>query len=100
MISERTKAALAATKKRGVRLGNPKGTKVKRAKIGRARGAAVNAANAQGFAERLRPVLAELAELSANAAAAELDRRGYATVRGGKWTAHSVINLRARLGGE
>ena len=82
-----------------MQLGNPKGTKVQCAEIGRARGAASVAANAQAFAERLRPVLAELAELSANAAAAELDRRGYATPRGGKWTAHSVIGLRQRLEG-
>jgi hypothetical protein len=50
------------------------------------------------LAERLRPVLAELALLSANAAA-EFDRRGYTTARGGKWTAGGVINLRARLQG-
>jgi hypothetical protein len=56
-------------------------------------------ASAQAYAERLRPVLAELAGMSANAAAAELDRRGYATPRGGKWTAHTVINVRARLEG-
>jgi hypothetical protein len=55
-------------------------------------------ANADAFAERLRPILAELAGLSANAAAQELDCRGYATARGGKWTAGGVINLRARLG--
>src|SRR5258705_3861512 len=98
-ISQRTKAALAAAKARGVRLGNPKGTKVKRASIGRARGAATVAASAQAFAERLRPVLAELTELSANAAAAELDRRGFATARGGKWSARSIISVRARLKG-
>jgi DNA invertase Pin-like site-specific DNA recombinase len=96
-ISERTKAALAAAKARGLRLGNPKGTKVQGFEIGCVRGAEANAANAQAFAERLRPVLAELASLSANAAAAELDRRGYATARGGKWTAGGVIALLARV---
>ena len=64
----------------------------------RAHGAATNAAAAAGFAERLRPVFAELAGLSANAAATELDRRGIATSRGGKWTARAVLNVRARLG--
>ncbi len=39
----------------------------------------------------------ELTNLSANAAAAELTRRGYPTPRGGKWTAGKVINVRARL---
>jgi hypothetical protein len=97
VISERIKAALDTLKASGVRLGNPKGTKVSSAELGRARSAATTVANAQAFAERLRPVLAELADLSANAAAAELDRRGFATARGGKWTARSIINVRARL---
>jgi DNA invertase Pin-like site-specific DNA recombinase len=97
-ISERTKAALAAAKARGVVLGKPKGTKVKNYAVGCARGVEAITANAQAFAERLRPVLVELADLSANAAAQELDRRGYATARGGKWTAGAVINARARLG--
>ena len=97
-ISQRTKAALAAAKVRGVRLGNPKGTKVQGAEKGRKRGAAANAANAQVFAERLRPALTELAGMSANAAAAELDRRGYATARNGKWTAGLVLTARKRLG--
>ncbi len=97
MISERTKAALQAAKRRGVKLGNPTGKPPRATAASRARGSAVNAAQAQAFAERLRPVLGELAELSANAAAAELDRRGFATARGGKWTARSVINVRQRL---
>jgi DNA invertase Pin-like site-specific DNA recombinase len=97
VISERTKAALDTLKAAGVRLGNPKGTQILDAEAGRARGRVIHAANAQAFAERLRPVFAELADLSANAAAAELDRRGFATARGGKWTARSVINLRTRL---
>ena len=98
-ISKRTRAALAAAKARGTKLGKPKGYQPKGADVGRERGRASLVANAQAFAERLRPVLAELADMSANAAAAELDRRGYATPRGGKWTAHTVINVRARLEG-
>src|SRR3954468_1254068 len=43
------------------------------------------------------PILLELKDLSANAAARELARRGYATARGGKWTARSILNLRARM---
>jgi hypothetical protein len=38
--------------------------------------ASAGAGAVQAFAERLRPALVELAELSANAAAQELDRRG------------------------
>jgi DNA invertase Pin-like site-specific DNA recombinase len=99
MISDRTKAALAAAKARGVKLGKPKGHRVPSDAATRARGSAANAAEARAFAERLRPVLTGLDGLSANAAARELERRGYATARGGKWTARSIIEVRARLAG-
>jgi hypothetical protein len=56
-------------------------------------------AKAHAFATDLRPVLEELAHLSANAAAAELARRGYPTARGGRWTAGKVISARGRLKG-
>lgn len=98
MISERTKAALAAAKKRGVKLGNPTGKPPRATRATRARGVAVLVARAQAYAERLRPVLVELETLSANAAALDLERRGIATPRGGKWTARAVIDLRTRLG--
>ena len=99
MISERTKAALAAAKARGQRLGKPKGYQIPSDRQTRARGTAATKANAVAFAERLRPVLAELAGRPALATAAELDRRGIATARGGKWAARSIIELRARLDG-
>lgn len=95
--SRLTSAGLAAAKARGVRLGKPKGYQIPSDTKTRAKGVAAIRANAADFAERLRPVLAELAELSANATAAELDRRGIATARGGKWEARSVIALRGRL---
>jgi hypothetical protein len=57
MISERTKAALQAATARGKRLGRPKGHIVPSDAATRARGSATNAANAQAFAERLRPVI-------------------------------------------
>ena len=47
MISQRTKAALAEAKRRGVRLGNPEQAKA-------------NRLEAEAHAERLRPVLTEL----------------------------------------
>ena len=46
----------------------------------------------------MRPILAELSGLSARATAAELEKRGYATARGGKWSPTLVIRTRARLG--
>jgi hypothetical protein len=45
----------------------------------------------------MRLIFDELAALSASAAARELDRRGYATARGGKWSALHVVRIRARL---
>jgi hypothetical protein len=62
------------------------------------KGVEVRQAKADAFAERLRPVLDGMAAMSANATAAELDRLGYATARGVKWTARAVINVRGRLG--
>jgi DNA invertase Pin-like site-specific DNA recombinase len=97
MISERTKAALAAAKARGVKLGGPSGLPPPATAATRQKGADATAARAQDFAQRLRPILAQLHELSANAAAAELERRGIATSRGGKWSATAVIALRKRL---
>jgi DNA invertase Pin-like site-specific DNA recombinase len=97
-ISQRTKAALAAAKARGRKLGNPKSTKVQGAALGCVRSVETNKANAKVFAERIQPVLAELSGLSARSAAQELERRGYATARGGKWSATLVIRTRARLG--
>jgi DNA invertase Pin-like site-specific DNA recombinase len=96
-ISQRTKAALAAAKARGTKLGNPKGTKVQGAALGCVRSVETNKANAKIFAERIQPVLTELDGLSARSAAKELERRGYATARGGKWSATLVIRTRARL---
>jgi DNA invertase Pin-like site-specific DNA recombinase len=87
LISERTKAGLAAAKRRGVKLG------------GRNAQSDKTAAEASERAEQLRPVLAELAGLSANKAAAELNRRKVATPSGGQWFATQVIRLRERLAG-
>jgi hypothetical protein len=45
----------------------------------------------------LRPVLAELAELSLREQAAELNRRGVPTPAGGQWHAVTVKRVRSRL---
>ena len=84
MISQRTKAALAEAKRRGVRLGNPEQAKANRL-----------AADAR--AERLRPVLTELRDLPARAIAAELSERGIPTPRGGDWQSTPVLRLLRRL---
>ena len=48
-------------------------------------------------AEALRPVLTELAGMSANAIAAELNARNVATPSGGRWHALTVIRVQRRL---
>jgi hypothetical protein len=48
----------------------------------------------------MRPTLVPLADLSANAAAKELTRRGLTTARGGLWSAGAVIAIRKRLEAE
>jgi hypothetical protein len=68
-------------KARGRKLGN----------VGQSAAAAVERAEAQ------RPVFVELAALSANAAAAELNTRGVPTPTGAPWSALTVIRVRARL---
>ena len=52
---------------------------------------------ANKHAKKLRPILTELAGLSANKAAAELNQRGVATPQGGQWHALTVVRLRQRL---
>jgi DNA invertase Pin-like site-specific DNA recombinase len=82
-ISERTKAALAAAKARGKRLGTPDPAKaVKRMQ------AALRAKTA-GFAANVLPIIREVqtaGRTSHNAIAAELNARKVATARGGRWT--------------
>ena len=83
MISERTKVALAAAKKRGQRLGNPGIAEVAK------RGRAVASANAKRFAANVRPVIEEIMRAgvtSHNAIAQKLNERNVRTARGGTWT--------------
>ena len=104
-LSQRTKDALAAKKAQGVKLGNPRPETLTFNDPAIAAAAAVKAGaavrkQADQFAELIRPLLqGELAGLSANASAHELNRRGVRTARGGQWTARAVINVRQRLEG-
>jgi len=83
MISERTKAALAAAKRRGQRLGNPNLAEAQKL------AAAALRANARRFAANVRPIIDEIMRAGAtshNQIAAKLNERNVKTARGGKWT--------------
>lgn len=98
LISERTKAALAAAKARGVRLGGHHPQTLSEA--GRAAGRAAQGERADEHAALLAPVLAELraeGAVSLRDLAAGLDVRGITTPRGGAWTATAVRRVLARL---
>ena len=100
MISARTKAALAAAKRRGTKLGGYRGAKLT-AKI-REAGRAVLHARAQARAADLASTVKELQASgceSLRAIAAGLDARGIPAARGGNWSAVQVARLLERLEG-
>jgi DNA invertase Pin-like site-specific DNA recombinase len=102
--SKRTKDALAAAKRRGVKLGNPNGGKaLRRARKGNRAAVAEVRRLANSHAENLRPVLDELTRegiTSLGDIAQALTERGMLTPRGGQWYKTSVRNLMGRLRAE
>ena len=101
LISERTKAALAAAKRRGVKLGNPNGARALRGKqVGNASALARIRADARERAENLRAIVDDIRTQGAPSVrvlADELNRRGVLTPRGGSWHPTSAARLLARL---
>lgn len=90
-ISERTRAALQAAKARGIKLGNPRLAEVRPCDVTAANAARIVAA--QRFCADLEDVIADIRQAGVETLAgmaAELNRRGIATKRGGKWTATLV----------
>lgn len=88
MISERTRAALAARKRQGAVLGNP--TNLAEAGV---RGAARTADGACRFAKNVAPVIQQIRDsgvASLRGIARVLNTRGVRTARGGKWAATQV----------
>lgn len=100
-ISKRTTEALAAAKRRGVKLGNPNGAApLRRAGKGNVDAVKAIVENADKHAENLRPVIESLREegvCSLGAMAQALNERGMLTARGGLWWKTSVKNLLERL---
>jgi DNA invertase Pin-like site-specific DNA recombinase len=101
LISERTKAALAAAKARGVKLGNPNGARALRGKqVGNKQAVAAVKANAEYRAANLRAIVDDLraqGTISVRAVAAELNERGILTPRGRAWHPTSTARLLSRL---
>jgi DNA invertase Pin-like site-specific DNA recombinase len=94
LISERTRAALAAKKANGVTLGNPTNI-VAAGYLGRS----VQTATADEFVASLMPVIDAIQRTGANtldAITCALNQRGIRSARGGKWHVSSVRNLLAR----
>ncbi len=100
MISTRTKAALAAAKARGTKLGNPQGAKHLTGKGYHRKATVAVVDRAKARAEAVRETIAAIRATgvtSANGIAKALNDRHVATARGGLWTARSVINVLDRL---
>jgi DNA invertase Pin-like site-specific DNA recombinase len=99
MISARTRAALAAAKARGVKLGGQRGSKARMVKMA-AKGARASAAVRQRTAVRRRddllPVIEELRAkgvTSLQGLAEGLNKAGLTSARGGSWSASQVRRI-------
>jgi DNA invertase Pin-like site-specific DNA recombinase len=99
-ISERTKAALAAAKARGVKLGWSNPERASEQRQAAKKGAAVRMVKADDFAASVLPVIRDLRSsgISLRGVANILNERRFETARGGKWQATTVRNMLARSG--
>lgn len=95
LISQRVRAALAAAKRQGKSVGNPKARDVQPIAV------AAAARRADRFAMRMAPILLDIeadGALSLLKLARILERRGYRTSRGKtSWSAAAVNSLRKRI---
>ena len=100
-ISARTKAALAAAKARGQKLGGDPAS-LKNRDVGSKRGNEAKAAKAAARVLDLRPQIEDIrasGQTSLRQIAAGLNGRGIVAPRGGEWSATQVRTLLLRLGG-
>jgi len=96
LISERTKAALEALKRRGVTLGNPSPRKLREASQ---KGGAVGREKSDAFAVRMQPTIAgyRAKGLTVRQVAEELNALGLPILRGGRWHDSTVVKLMKRV---
>lgn len=100
LISQRTKAALAAAKARGVRLGSPGNLTADGRERGAELGRAISVQRANRRAADLAPTISRLVAegiVSATGIAAKLNEAGVPSARGGRWQAVQVQRLLTRL---
>lgn len=97
-ISDRTKAALAAAKARGVALGWAMPARHEEQRLAARKGAQKGAMKADQHAANVLPVIRGIADrgVSLRQIADELNKRGIKTTRGGLWYAATVRNVVAR----
>jgi DNA invertase Pin-like site-specific DNA recombinase len=94
VISQRTKAALAAAKARGIVLGNPRLAETTALAL------AAKKLEADRFAKNVAPIIRDIQSsgvASHRGIARELIDRGFATARGGEWTAVQVGSILQRI---
>lgn len=99
LISERTKAALQAAKRRGKKLGNPNGARALKG-LGNDAAVIVVRDKADSFAVEIAPIIADIkanGETSFEGIARELNARGILTARNRIWYPTTVKNLIDRL---
>jgi DNA invertase Pin-like site-specific DNA recombinase len=92
-ISARTRAALAAAKRRGTRLGTPENLSSFARYKGAVASAKVRRAKAAQRKTDLAPIIDEIRQrgsMTLRGIAAALNAQGWTTARGGKWTASQV----------
>jgi DNA invertase Pin-like site-specific DNA recombinase len=96
LISQRTRAALAAAKARGAKLGGYRGGP----KVAPEAGTKARQDQAAAFAASIGPIARELRDsgLSLRQIGAALAERGMRTPRGGQWSAAAVNAVLARIG--
>ena len=99
--AERTRAALAAAKVRGVKLGTHHPSTAAGAALGRLKSELTNRARAADHAERVAVVVDEIRAAGVTTlvgVAKALNARGEKTARGGKWRHETVSRILKRTG--